>query len=302
MSCPWLPGRPQYTPEVKELVRFGLGVTGFTVTDNFAKSGRPDYARLLLRGGQPWILPECVPGLQQPPEPSLGALHNIAVSSLSKLRSNLDEFKKSWASALSLVSFFSALAFATLAVCGQDFIVILFGPKWAPAGPLLCLFAVRGIAQSVERTLGWLHVPAGRSDRWMRWGFFSAICQFAAVAAGLPFGAIGVATAHAIATFCLFVPAVVYAGEPLGIGAKDVLRAVETTTAAALIAVAIGITLQSAFLSDLPRLAEIHHLRTNLPDCIPFRSGRGCLQGDCPMRLAFSLLRDLSPTRSRRSP
>lgn len=37
-SCPWLPGRPRVTADVKQLVKFGLGVTGFTVTDNIARS------------------------------------------------------------------------------------------------------------------------------------------------------------------------------------------------------------------------------------------------------------------------
>src|SRR4029079_10551884 len=146
-------------------------------------------------------------------------LHDVAVSSLSKLRNNVDDLKRSWATALSALRFYSSLAFAGLAVTGQDFVVILLGEKWAPTGPLLCIFAVRGIAHVVERSLGWLDVSAGRPDRWMRWGFFSAIFQLVAVFAGLPFGLVGVATAHAIATFCLFLPALVYAGRPLGIGA-----------------------------------------------------------------------------------
>ena len=68
------------------------------------------------------------------------------------------ELKRSWAVALSLVSFFSTPVFAVLAVTGQDFVVLLLGQNWAPAGPILCILAVRGIAQSIERTLGWLHV------------------------------------------------------------------------------------------------------------------------------------------------
>src|SRR5262249_49367744 len=153
---------------------------------------------------------------------------------------DLEALKRSWAAALSLATFISAGLFAVLAVTGQDFVVLLLGEKWAPAGPLLSVFAVRGIAHSVERTLGWLHVAAGRSDRWMRWGLFSAVCQLIALAAGLPFGPIGVAISYTIATFGLFVPALAYAGQPVGIGAKDVLQAVGPQTAAALITVAFG--------------------------------------------------------------
>jgi PST family polysaccharide transporter len=160
---------------------------------------------------------------------------------------------------------------------------------------------VRGIAHVVERTLGWLHVSAGRPDRWMRWGFFSAIFQLVAVFAGLPFGLVGVATAHAIATFCLFLPALVYAGRPLGIGARDVLRAVGPQVAAALIAVAIGLAVQGAFLSDFSRLARL--LISGLVCLTAYLAvAAGLFKVTAPLRLAFSLLRDFSPALTRRSP
>ena len=38
MSCRWVPGRPRISSDAKELVGFGLGVTGFTMTDYLAKS------------------------------------------------------------------------------------------------------------------------------------------------------------------------------------------------------------------------------------------------------------------------
>ena len=298
-SCPWLPGRPRLTPELKEMVGFGMGVTGFTMTDYFARSA-DRIALGYFYGAGPlgyfqnaFLLYDNLLSL-------FTQLHDVAVSSLSKLRNAVDELKRSWAAALSSVTFFSALAFAVLAVTGQDFVVLLLGQKWEPAGPLLCIFAVRGIAHAVERTLGWLHVSAGRSDRWMRWGFFSAICQLVAVFAGIPFGLAGVATAHAVATFCLFVPALVYAGRPVGIGVKDVLRAVGPQTAAALITVAIGFAVQRAFLADFSQLARFV---VSVPICVVayLTVVVGVFKLTAPLQLAFSLLRDFSPKRLRRS-
>src|SRR6185295_17472753 len=83
-------------------------------------------------------------------------LHDVAVSSLSKLRDAVDELKRMWATALSSLTFFTALVFSDLAVTGSDIVVLLLGQRWETAGPLFCIFAVRGIAHVVERTLGWL--------------------------------------------------------------------------------------------------------------------------------------------------
>lgn len=291
ISCPWLPGRPHFSRDVIALVRFGLGITGFTVMDGITKSvdrlaigyfygaGALGYFQnaFLLYANMLSILTE--------------SLHNVAVSALSKLRDNVEELKKSWAAALSTVSFVSAGAFAGLAVTGQDFVVILLGQKWLPAGPLLCVLALRGIAQGTERTLGWLHVVAGRTDRWARWGVFSAICQLLALAAGLPFGPIGVACAYAIVMYGLFVPALVYSGRPIGIGAKDVLAAAGPQTVAALCAAAVGLGLQQIFMvgfTPLTRfvLSGFICVATYLVVAV------GLFRVTGPLRLALSLVND----------
>ena len=298
-SCPWLPGRPQYTSEVKELVSFGMGVTGFTMTDYVAQSA-DKVALGYFYGAGPLGYFQNAFLLYNNSLSLFGQLHDVAVSGLSKLRNDVDELKRSWASALSLLTFFSMLAFTGLAVTGQDFVVLLMGEKWRPAGPLLCIFAAKGIVHVVERTLGWLHVASGRSDRWMRWGLFSAAFQLATLFAGLPFGPVGVAIAYTIATYCLFIPALVYAGQPFGIGAKDVLRAVGPQTVAALVTVAIGLTVQRLFLHDYSELARFV---LSVPICIAvyLALAVGAFRVTRPIHLALSLLRDFSPARLKRT-
>jgi PST family polysaccharide transporter len=296
LSCPWVPGRPRFTPAVRELLRFGSGVTGFTMTDYVAKSADRLVIGYVYGAGplgyfqNAFNIYSNLLGIMTEP------LHNIAVSGLSKLRNNVEELKRSWTTALSSLSFFSAGVFSVLAVTAQDFVVILLGQKWAPAGALLCIFAVRGIAHSIERTLGWLHVASGQADRWMRWGFLSAACQLIALFAGLPFGITGIAVAYAVVMFGLFVPALVYSGRPLGIGTKDVLQAVGPQTVAALATVAAGFLAQHvllANLSPLPRFAASASI------CMTFYLALavGIFGVKEPLRIAFRALRDFSPIR-----
>jgi len=254
LSCPWVPGRPRLTPAVKELIGFGGGVTGFTMTDYVTQSADRLVIGYVYGAGPLGYFQNAFNIYSNLLSIMTEPLHNIAVSGLSKLRNNVEELKRSWTTALSSLSFFSAGVFAVLAVTAQDFVVILLGQKWAPAGPLLCIFAVRGIAHSIERTLGWLHVAAGDSRRWMRWGFVSAACQLLALLAGLPFGITGIAVAYAVVMFGLFIPALAYSGRPFGIGSKDVLQAVGPQTAAALITVAAGFLAQHALLENLAAL------------------------------------------------
>jgi PST family polysaccharide transporter len=293
-SCPWLPGRPRLSSGAKELVTFGLGVTGFTVMDTFSRSADRVALGYFYGAGSlgyfqnAYLLYSNVLNIVTEP------MHNIGVSSLSKLRDNMPELKRSWSIALSSMTFFCALAFTLLAVTGQDFTVLLLGQKWAPAGPLLCVFGIRGIANSVERTMGWLHVVAGRADRWSWWGVFSAACQLVALMAGLPFGPMGVAVAYTVAMFCLFVPALTYAGRPIGIGVGDVLTATLPQMSSAIIAVAFGLMMQRLFFLEFSELARFV---VSIPICTATYLAMvlGVFRMTGPVKLAASLLRDFAP-------
>lgn len=255
--CRWLPGIPRLTEGVKDMLKFGLNVTGFTMTDYIGRSA--DRFAIGGRGGttelgyynQAFFVYDNTLGLLAI------SLHSVAVASLSKLRDNLAELKRSWAKALSTLAFYAMPAFALLAVTAQDFIVLLLTDKWLYTGMIVSVLALRGIPHVVERTLGWLHVPAGRSDRWMRWGVMGSVAQLLALFCSLPFGTMGVAVAYVITMYLLFVPAIAYAGHPLGIGAKDVIRTVGPQLIGALASALFGFELLYAALGQLHPLARL---------------------------------------------
>ncbi len=295
-NCRWVPGLPVFSKEVKETVGFGLNITGFTITDYLARAadrvglGYTVGARELgLYHNASTVYENALSVVTLP-------LHSVAVATLSKLRDNLEELRRAWSTALSSLAFFAMLAFVILAVIGPDLIVVLLGDKWAGAGVLLTLLALRGPAQVVERTLGWLHVAAGRADRWMRWGVVSCVVQVTAILCGLPFGAIGVATSYTICMYILFVPAIVYAGQPLQIGLLHLMRAIGPQLIGALVSAAAGFTLRMYYLSDSP---PFQRMATLIVTCgIGYMIVTvGVFRMTKPIEVANRLLRDALPVR-----
>jgi PST family polysaccharide transporter len=256
IACGWWPGRPTFTSNVRELLGFGLNVTGFTVADYVARSmdrvalGSTVGARQLGYYQNAFTVYDNAVTVTNP-------LHNVATATLSKLRSEPGELKRAWSSALSSLVYFTAPAFATLAVVGQDLVVLLLGEKWLTAGAILAILALRGPMQVVERTVGWLHIAAGRPDRWRRWGFAYCGATLVALFCGLPFGTMGVATAYVVMMLVLFIPAVAYAGKPLGLNIQDVVRTVGPQIAVALGVAAIGFLGRGLFLEGMDRLPRL---------------------------------------------
>ena len=256
ISCGWWPRYPTFTTGVKELLGFGLNITGFTIADYAARAA--DRIALGYTAGPRELgfyqnaflvydnaLNVCAP------------LHNVATSALSKLRADTAALKRAWSTALSSLTYFAAPAFAILAVTGHDLVVLVLGSKWEEAGAILSVLALRGPAHVVERTLGWLHVTAGRPDRWRHWGIVNCVATIVALFCGLPFGVLGVATAYTALMYLLFVPAIVYAGRPLGIGVADVLKTVGPQVITALGAAAVGSLVGHTLLQDTSPLVRL---------------------------------------------
>jgi PST family polysaccharide transporter len=271
------------------MLGFGLNVTAFTITDYFARS--MDRAALGYSVGPRelgyyqnafTVYDNCI---------TVCSLHNVATASLSKLREDIPALKRAWANALSTLVWFAAPAFAVLAVVGQDLVVVLLGAKWVAAGSLLVVFALRGPAHVVERTHSWLHVACGTPHRWRHWGLLNVAAMIVALACGLPFGTFGIATAYAVATTLLCIPAVAYSGAPIGIRATDVLRAVGPQVVAAFAAAALAMLARHALLQDAPALLRLVILGVLCSGAylaivtLVFRVTK-------PLRLALSLLRN----------
>jgi polysaccharide transporter, PST family len=222
----WWPGRPAITTGVKNALKLGINITGYSMFDFASKVadriaiGSRAGAAVLGQYQNAFAVYDNIANILVAP------LHAVAVPSLSKMRDDLPALRAAWAKALSTVAFYAMPVFGLLAATSQDVIVLLLGSKWSGAGLILGVLALRGIPQSVERTAGWLHVTAGCSDRLMRYGVFAGAAHLIALFCGLPFGVMGIAVAYAVVTFILFVPALGYAGQPLGIGVTDVIGAV----------------------------------------------------------------------------
>ncbi|MFO1393244.1 MAG: lipopolysaccharide biosynthesis protein [Steroidobacteraceae bacterium] len=288
-TCGWHPGRPTFTPGVRDMLKFGINILGFAVTDYVAKSA--DRVALGYTTGPRDLgyYQNALVIYDNPLALFTLSLHGVAVATLTKLRGNLESFRRAWTTALSSLVFFAAPAFAILAVTAQDLVIVLLGGKWAHAGLLLTVMALRGPAHVVERTIGWLHVAAGRTDRWRRWGFVSCGVFLAALGCGLPFGVIGVVVSYTAFTYVVFVPAILYAGRALGISARHLFTAVGPQLIVALATAGVGLSLRytvAAGLSPFTRLVMLTVVCGGLYLAVTVR----LLRITQPIQLAVSLL------------
>jgi len=123
--------------------------------------------------------------------------------------------------AVAMVSF--PVMVGMLLVC-QPMVVSLLGPRWLPMAPLVAIFALVGIPQSVGTTVGAIYQAKGRTDLMFRWGVLVAVVMALAFSVGLLWGIQGVASAYALASLALVYPGLQIPFSQIGLRASELAR------------------------------------------------------------------------------
>jgi len=224
--CRWRPGKPSRRSGVGSMLRFGANTLGYFVINYFAKS----FDKILIG----WRFGAVSLGFYHKASTlsSLPAgqmtipLQSVAVTTLSKLKTEPAKYHKYFLNAIGTLSLIGMPVCGFLAADSKDIVYFLLGSQWDAAAPLVTVLSIAALLQLVGSTNGWLHVSLGHADRWFRWGIIGSSVTVISFIAGLPFGAMGVAVSYATVSFILTGPSLVYAGKPIGLTLMPMLDAV----------------------------------------------------------------------------
>jgi PST family polysaccharide transporter len=221
--CRWVPGLPALSAAIKSMLSFGMSAYGNFATSYLSRN----LDKILIgwrHGAQPLGHYERAYYLFVMPVNQLSyPLTNVAVASLSRVRNDRERFRAHYLESLSMLALIGMPASAVLTLTGRDLLVLLLGPQWQMAGEIFTVFGPCIGVTLVYGTHGWLHLSLGRADRWLRWGIVELLVTVACFAAGLPFGAIGVAAAYTLSFYLLTGPGLWYAGRPAGFTLRELL-------------------------------------------------------------------------------
>lgn len=91
-----------------------------------------------------------------------GSVMRVAYPHLARLQDAPDEFERVTSRYLSVMLWFSAIWFGTLAIAGEQLVAFVFTEKWLPAVPALVIYAFGTSAEVVGWTLGLAMNASGR--------------------------------------------------------------------------------------------------------------------------------------------
>lgn len=220
LVCPWRPGLPNRSADIRGLLRFGTDLTltqiGHAIVSNADRLvvGRLFGAAALgtFRQAQQLIM---VP-LEQLNAP----IASISQPGLSVLQDEPERYRRYYTKTVFLVGLLTMPIAAFGAVYADGLVRVVLGAQWADAVPYFTIFALAAFVRPVLGTATTVLITRGHSRRLLRMTFVTQVTMLVFIAVGTRWGAIGVAMAQLVTALVLFVPNLGYSfvSTPITIG------------------------------------------------------------------------------------
>jgi PST family polysaccharide transporter len=222
-ACRWIPSLPRRAANTGAMTGFAIHTYGRFTTGYFANN-LDNFLVGWRLGATPLGFYKKAFDLFVLPSNQLSMnLTLVAVSALSRFQKDLVQYRRYLLSALGVMAFVGMGIGADLTIVGKDLILVLLGPKWGESGRIFTLFGPGIGPMFLYCTHIWIHLSAGRADRWFRWGFVDLAVTALFLCVGLHWGTPGVALAWVATYWIITLPALWYAGSPIGLRISQVV-------------------------------------------------------------------------------
>jgi PST family polysaccharide transporter len=234
--CRWVPGRPRSAPGTGAMLKYALYTYGRFSVNYFARNA--DNVLVGWRFGAPSLgfYKKAYDLFSLSAAQLVASTSVVAVSALSRVRDDRAQYRRYLLGAMSVMAFLGMGIAGDLTLTGKDVIRVLLGPNWGAAGQIFTFFAPGIGMMLVYGTHGWIHLSIGRADRWFRWGIVEWTVTILLFLIALPWGPDGIAVAWCVSFWMLTIPAMWYAGKPIGLGVGPIIDVVWRYIVAALFA------------------------------------------------------------------
>lgn len=195
--CGWLPGRPQIASGSGSMLRFGGSITLYNLLVYFV----PNADRILIGWAigkyELGLYDRCTSLITVPVRLVILPLANVMVPTLSRLQGQPASYEGFYLSTIEKVAMATFAPTLLLALLAPEVVIILLGPAWSDAIPILYWLALAAVVRPVGQSVGWLFVSQGRAQEQVRMGALVVAITFIGYVVGLSHGATGVAAAVA---------------------------------------------------------------------------------------------------------
>ena len=235
--CPWRPSLPKRSTRVREMLAFGGNITGFTVLNYFARNTDDLLIGRFWGSQQLGLYAKAYQLLLFPLNQINLPVGGVAVPTLSRLADEPARYRAAFARTLEKIVLVTMPLVVFLMVCSDWLIAFVLGDQWLGAARIFMWLAIAGFSQPIGYTTGWLFTSQNRTGELLRWGVISSALAVASIAAGVHWGAEGVAKSYGLTSALITTPLNLwYVGRRGPVRTSDFYRTSAPVAVAAIVA------------------------------------------------------------------
>lgn len=194
----WRPGRPLIDHDLRHLLQFGAGVSGYNVLNFFARNADNILIGRFRGSMELGLYDRAYKLLLFPLVQVLGPLGKVMLPLLARLRDDEKAYVHAYVTCVGWILLIIQPAVVVLVVKGHVILPGLLGAKWVGAAVIFQWLGLCALHQPMTQTTGWLIMTQNRPMQYLRSGIFASVTTVASFLIGLPWGATGVAAAYAL--------------------------------------------------------------------------------------------------------
>lgn len=200
----WVPSFEFSWHRVAPLARFSMALLGTNLVGYANRNTDSLLIGRFIGAGPLGIYAMAMQLMLYPLQQVSSVIVRVLFPTLVHIKDDLPRLRNAYLKAIGAIAFVTFPMMGGLFAVADDFVFVVFGPKWSELAPLLKILAWVGMMQSIGTTMGTIYLTVGRPTIALRVSLIVAPIMVLAMAAGLPWGIYGVAVGYAVASFGLF--------------------------------------------------------------------------------------------------
>lgn len=207
----WRPSFVFNWSAIQELLGFSMSLFGSKLLNYWVRN--LDYLLIgrLLGTGPLGIYTRAYELMLMPLTTVSRVISRVMFPALSQIQGEKERVKRAYLQVTRIIALITFPMMLGLLVTAEPFVLTLFGPRWAEMIPLVQIFSVVGMLQSIGTLNGNLYLSQGRADLQFKVGLVVHIVPLLGIIIGLRWGILGVAIGYAIGSFLIWYPTFYFA-------------------------------------------------------------------------------------------
>jgi PST family polysaccharide transporter len=185
--------RPQFCFDknaIKELFGFSGNLLGFSVFNYWVRNSDDLLIGKFIGSAGLGVYSRAYSIMLIPLNHVSATVGKVMFPAFSRIQDDKVRVKQIYLRTIGIIALVTFPMMMGLLVVADSFVLGIFGYKWKDVIPVLRIFALLGMVQSIATTVGWIYASQGRTDWQLRWGIFAGGLLILSIVIGIIIGTI----------------------------------------------------------------------------------------------------------------